>query len=365
MYITVSILILFSTVTVITLNLARFGKSPSGERLERIKKSPNYKDGSFQNQSITPVMVEGKSYFSVAKEMLFAEKVRVTPVDSIPSVKTDLLNLDENNDVLVWFGHSSYFMQLDGKRMLVDPVLSGHASPFSFTVKAFKGTNRYTADDLPEIDYLIITHDHWDHLDYETLLKLKPRIKKVICPLGVGEDFEYWGFDKNSIVEMDWNESATLDSGFVANALPARHFSGRGLKRNQTLWVSYLLQTPTMKIFIGGDGGYDKHFAEIGNKFGPIDLAILENGQYNENWKYIHLLPADLIKAFNNLNARRLFPVHSSKFALANHLWSEPLTKIAASSKQLHIPLITPMIGEQVNLKDSTQRFTEWWENVN
>ena len=365
MYITVSILILFSTVTVITLNLTRFGKFPSGERLERIKRSPNYKDGSFQNQSITPVMAEGKSYFSVAKETMFAKRIRVTPADSIPSVKTDLLHLDKNNDVLVWFGHSSYFMQLDGKSILVDPVLSGHASPFSFTVKAFKGTNNYTADDMPEIDYLIITHDHWDHLDYETVLKLKPRIKKVICPLGVGEDFEYWGFDKNAIVEMDWNESATLDSGFVANALPARHFTGRGFKRNQTLWVSYLLQTPTMKIFIGGDGGYDKHFAEIGNKFGPIDLAILENGQYNENWKYIHLLPADLIKAFNNLNARRLFPVHNSKFALSIHPWDEPLATIAASSKLLHIPLITPMIGEQVNLKDSTQKFTEWWENVN
>ena len=310
-------------------------------------------------------MAEGKSYFSVAKEMMFAEKVRLTPVDSIPSVKTNLLNLDKNTDVLVWFGHSSYFMQLDGKRMLVDPVLSGHASPFSFTIKAFKGTNCYTTDDLPEIDYLIITHDHWDHLDYETLFKIKPRIKKVICPLGVGEDFEYWGFDKNSIVEMDWNESATLDVGFVANTLPARHFSGRGFKKNQTLWVSYLLQTPSMKIFIGGDGGYDKYFAKIGNKFGPIDLAILENGQYNENWKYIHLLPADLIKIFNNLNARLLFPVHSSKFALANHPYSEPLEKIAASSKRLHIPLITRMIGEQVNLKDSTQKFIEWWENVN
>lgn len=365
MYIMVSILILFSTVTVITLNQAKFGKFPSGERLERIRKSPNYKNGSFQNQSITPVMAEGKSYFSVAQETLFAKKIRVSPVDSIPSVKTDLLHLDINKDVLVWFGHSSYFMQLDGKRILVDPVLSGYASPFSFSVKAFKGTDRYTTDDIPEIDYLFISHDHWDHLDYETVMKLKPRIKKIICPLGVGENFEYWGFDKNAIVEMDWNESATLDSGFVANALPARHFTGRGFRRNQTLWAAFVLQTPSMKIFIGGDGGYDKHFAEIGKKFGPIDLAILENGQYNENWKYIHMLPADLLKAFADLNAIRLFAGHSSKFALSIHPWNEPLASIAASARQLHIPLMTPIIGEQVNLKDSTQKFTEWWENVN
>jgi L-ascorbate metabolism protein UlaG (beta-lactamase superfamily) len=365
MYIILTILVLISLTTVIILNQKQFGRLPSVERLERIKKSPNYKNGSFQNQSITPVMAEGKSYFKVASEVFFAKKVRVTPFDSIPSVKTDLLQLDKNKDILVWFGHSSYFMQVDGKRILVDPVLSGHASPFSFTVKAFKGTDRYTTDDIPDIDYLFISHDHWDHLDYETLMKLKPRIKKVICGLGVGEDFEYWGFDKNSIIELDWNEQSVIDKGFTVNALPARHFTGRGFKRNQTLWVSYLLQTPTMKIFIGGDGGYDKHFAEIGKKFGPIDLAILENGQYNENWKYIHLLPADLLKAFKDLNAKRLFPVHSSKFALSIHPWDEPLVKLSESAKQLDIRLVTPMIGQQVNLKDSTQKFTEWWKGIN
>jgi L-ascorbate metabolism protein UlaG (beta-lactamase superfamily) len=365
MYILASIPVLLSLITVITLNQTKFGKSPSGERLERIKKSPNYKNGSFQNQSITTVMTEGVSYFTVMKEAFFGDKKRVSPVDPIPSTKTDLLHLDRDKDILVWFGHSSYFMQLEGKRILVDPVLSGYASPFSFSVKAFKGANTYLADDIPEIDYLFISHDHWDHLDYETIMKLKPKIKKVVCGLGVGEDFEYWGFDKNSIVEMDWNESVTLDSGFVANAVPARHFSGRGFKRGQTLWAAFVFQTPTRKIFIGGDGGYDNHFAEIGKKFGPIDLAILENGQYNKNWKYIHLLPADLLKAFADLNARRLLAVHSSKFALANHAWDEPLTKLAVSSKQLHIPLITPMIGEQVNLNDSNQVFSEWWKGIN
>jgi len=265
---------------------------------------------------------------------------------------------------LVWFGHSSYFMQVDGKKILVDPVFSGSASPFSFSIKAFNGTDRYTPDETPEIDYLFISHDHWDHLDYETILRLKPKIKKIICALGAGTHFEYWGFDKNSIIEMDWNEQITLDSGFVVNATPARHFSGRGFKRNQTLWTSFVFQTPSMNIFIGGDGGYDKHFAEIGKEFGPFDLAILENGQYNANWRYIHLLPDDLIKAFKDLNAGRLFTVHSSKFALANHPWDEPLVKVTSNSKELNIPLITPMIGELVNLKDNTQKFTEWWKGI-
>jgi len=365
MYITASILVLFSIVTFYTLNQVKFGKMPSGERLERIKKSLNYKNGSFQNQSYTPVMVDDTSYYSVGKEMLTGKNKRVAPVDVLPSIKTNLKHLDKDQDILVWFGHSSYFIQLDGKRILVDPVLSGSASPFSFTIKAFNGANVYSAEELPEIDYLFISHDHWDHLDYDTVMKLKPGIKKVICGLGVGENFEYWGFDKNSIIEMDWNEQVVLDSGFTVNAVPARHFSGRGLTRNKTLWAAFVLQTPTMKLYLGGDGGYDTHFAEIGKKFGPIDLAILENGQYNKKWKYIHLLPDDLLKAFHDFNARRLLAVHSSKFALANHAWDEPLIKITAASKKFDIPLITPMIGEQVNLKDNTQVFSEWWKGRN
>ena len=362
--ITVSVILIVSSATVFTLSQAKFGKLPSGERLEQIWESPNYRNGSFQNQSITRVMAEGVSYYEVGKEFFFGKKVRVSPVDNIPSVKTDLLHLRNDKDVLVWFGHSSYFIQIDGRKILVDPVFSGNASPFLFSIKAFKGTDRYTPDDIPEIDYLFISHDHWDHLDYETILKLKPKIKKVICALGVGSHFEYWGFDKNSIIEMDWNDQIKLDSDFVVNATPARHFSGRGFKRNQTLWTSFVLQTSTMNIFIGGDGGYDTHFAEIGKKFGPFDLAILENGQYNKNWRYIHLLPDDLKKAFKDLNARRLFTIHSSKFALANHAWDEPLIKITESSKELNIPLLTPMIGEQVNLKDDAQKFSEWWKGV-
>ena len=364
MLITASVTILLSIITVLTLRQSKFGKLPSGERLERIKKSPNYKNGSFQNQSETPVMAEDASYYSVGKEFFFGEKKRVYPIEEISTVKTDLLNLDKEEDVLVWFGHSSYFMQIDGKRILVDPVLSESASPFSFTVKAFKGTSVYSPADIPEIDYLFISHDHWDHLDYETIMGLKPKINKVICGLGVGENFEYWGFNKDSIIELDWNEHASLDSGFVANAVPARHFSGRGLKRNQTLWAAFVLQTPTMKFFLGGDGGYDKHFAEVGKKFGPIDLAIVENGQYDKNWKYIHLLPEDLLKAFRDLNAKQLLAVHSSKFALANHPWDEPLKKITKSSKKLSIKLLTPMIGDKVNLKDSTRTFTEWWNGI-
>jgi len=365
MYIIIGLIILIILSAVVFMKQPKFGKLPKGVRFERIKKSPNYRNGSFQTQSPTPIMSEDVSYFTLFKESLFERNKRISPVDEIPSVKTDLLNLDKDRDVLVWFGHSSYFMQIDGKKILVDPVLSGYASPFSFSVKAFKGTNNYTTDDIPEIDYLFISHDHWDHLDYETILKLKSKIKKVILGLGTGAHLEHWGYNEENIFEMDWNEQIVLDTGFDVNAVPARHFSGRGLKRNQSLWTAFVLQTPTIKIFIGGDGGYDKHFSEIGKIFGPIDLAIIENGQYNKNWKHVHLMPDEIVKTVKDLNAKRLFTVHSSKFALGNHAWDEPLIKVSANCREANIPLITPMIGEVVNLKDSTQKFSEWWQNVN
>jgi L-ascorbate metabolism protein UlaG (beta-lactamase superfamily) len=346
------------------LNTAVFGKLPNGDRLERIKQSPNYKNGAFQNQSVTPDLTDGATYYSVTKEFIFGKKERVSPVDKIPSVKTNLLNLNRDENVLVWFGHSSYFIQLDGKRILVDPVLSGNASPFSFTTKAFKGTDVYTTDDIPEIDYLFISHDHYDHLDYKTIVKLRPKIKNIICGLGTGEHIEHWGYDKNSIIEKDWNEKIILHDTFIAHTTPARHFSGRGLKRNQALWTSYVLQTPSMQLFLGGDSGYDNHFKEIGKTFGEFDLAILENGQYDKSWKHIHLMPHEILQAAKDLNTKRIFPVHSSKFALGNHSWDEPLQLITENNTSEKLNIITPMIGERVNLHDATQEFSQWWKGV-
>jgi L-ascorbate metabolism protein UlaG (beta-lactamase superfamily) len=342
----------------------KFGRKPTGERLERIKKSPHYRNDAFQNLHHTPDLTEGVSYYAVVKEFLFSEKKRMKPVDTIPSKKTNLLNLDPLAAVLVWFGHSSYFIQVDGKKILVDPVLSGAASPLAFTTRSFTGTDVYTTDDIPAIDYLFISHDHWDHVDYETLTALRPKIEKVICRLGTGEHLEYWGYDKNIIIEKDWNEEVMLDSGFTVHTVPARHFSGRGFLRNKALWTSFVFETPSQRIYIGGDTGYDSHFAEIGKKFGVFDLAILENGQYDKSWKYIHLMPHEVLQAAKDLNAKKLFPVHSSKFALANHAWDAPLKELTELNRKEKLFLITPMIGEQVNLSDSTQFFSAWWEKV-
>ncbi len=342
----------------------QFGKFPSSKRLKIIESSPNYKDGKFQNLSFTPDLSEGETYFKIIKKVLFEKDKRNKPTDKIPTQKTDLLNLNPDENVLVWFGHSSYFIQVDGKKILVDPVFSGAASPIKSTTRSFPGTDVYSVDDIPEIDFLFISHDHWDHLDYETVTKLKPKVKTVITGLGTGEHLELWGYNPEKIIEKDWNEEIDLGGGFIVNTTPARHFAGRSFSRNKALWMSFVLQTPNKKIYLGGDSGFDSHFETIGKKFGPFDLAILECGQYNESWKYIHLFPEQLVIAAKQLNAKTVIPVHWAKFALANHSWDEPINRVYEAAKKENLPLITPMIGQKVNLH-SYGIFEKWWEKIN
>lgn len=365
MMITVCILVIVTLSGLYIFNLPQFGKAPAGDRLKRIALSPNYKNGKFQNRSFTPTFTEGYSMASEVYKQLFEEKPRLKPIEILPSVKTDLLSIPIENDVLIWFGHSSYFIQIDGKRFLVDPVFSGNASPVFGFAKAFKGTDIFKVSDLPEIDFLLISHDHYDHLDYKTIMELKPKVKHIICGLGVGEHFEYWGYNPDKIIEKDWNETFVIQDHFKIHTVPARHGSGRTLISNNTLWLSYVIESPTQKIFVGGDSGYDNHFTEIGKKFGPFDLAILENGQYNNAWRNIHTPPEDVIRVAKDINAKKIFPVHSGKFVLARHPWDEPLKEISALSKDAGITLVTPLIGQTVDLNNSNQKFRNWWEDVN
>jgi L-ascorbate metabolism protein UlaG (beta-lactamase superfamily) len=341
----------------------QFGKLPSGERLERIKKSPNYKNGRFQNIHFTPDLAEGVSMFTVMRKFFFGKSKFSRPPRILPSKKTDLLNLDPANNCLVWFGHSSYFLQVDGKKILVDPVFSGAASPISFTTRSFPGSDVYTTDDLPEIDYLFITHDHWDHLDYKTVMKLKPKVRQVITSLGTAAHLEHWGYDKNKIIEKDWDEEIILDDGFIVYTASGRHFAGRTLKRNRSMWMSFVLKTPSMKLFLGGDSGYDTHFAEIGNKYGPFDLAILECGQYNAYWKYIHIMPEETVQAGIDLKAKKILPVHWGKFSLSLHDWDESIKRVTIEAAKKNMPVIHPMIGEKADL-DNPSQSSRWWEMI-
>ncbi len=341
----------------------KFGSLPSGKSLNRIRQSPNFKKGQFQNLSDTPSLTEGATFTSVTKKFFFEKNKRRKPSGKIPTHKTDLKSLPSDKNIFVWFGHSSYFIQVDGKKFLVDPVLSGSASPINYTTKSFPGSDIYSVNEIPDIDYLLISHDHWDHLDYDTIKKLHRRVKKIICGVGVGDHLLRWGIDKEKIIECDWNEVALEEDGFKIITAPSRHFSGRGFKRNQSLWMSYVLFTPTKRIYAGGDSGYDKHFETIGNDFGPFDFAILECGQYDKNWKYIHMMPEEVVQASLELKAKNLIAVHWGKFSLSIHDWDDPILRLVKSSAEKNVNLLTPMIGEEVNLS-GINSFEKWWEKV-
>lgn len=345
-----SIVVIVIAVVFVFINQPSFGRTPRGERLERIKRSSHYYNGKFQNEHETPVLTTDKSRISNFLDFIFRKKEGLRPETKIPVIKTDLDKINLNEDLLVWFGHSSYLIQIDGKRFLIDPVFR-MASPVSFFNKPFEGTDVYSPNDIPYIDYLIITHDHWDHLDYQTIMELKKRIGKVICGLGVGEHFEYWGFDKNQLIELDWNEDANLETGFIIHCLPARHFSGRGLISNQSLWASFLLESPSMKIYMAGDGGYDTHYTEIGKRFPDMDLAILENGQYNKDWRYIHLMPQEMAQTVEDLRTKKVLTVHHSKYALAEHRWDEPMKNAQNMALKDSLNVLIPQIGEIIYLK--------------
>lgn len=345
------------------LNLPLFGHLPDEISMAKIKVSPNYRDGKFVNLHDTPLMTGGNGTLNTMYDFYFAEHPNTRPAKPIPAVKTDLNKLPKDEDLLVWFGHSSYYIQLHGIRYLIDPVFSNNASPVPHNVVPFEGTTIYSADDMPEIDYLIITHDHYDHLDYETMKKLRLKVKNVVTGLGVGSHLRYWKYDNNIIHEMDWDESlATYDGEIIC--LPARHFSGRSLFSNKTLWTSYLINTLDYKIYIGGDSGYDDHYKHIGKKYGDIDLAVLESGQYDTGWRYIHQHPDEVIRAAAELKTKKLLPVHNSKFSICNHPWYEPLEKVSELGKSENFAILTPKIGEIVRLRDNSQKFGQWWKSV-
>ncbi len=339
-----------------------FGKTPSGERLKRIQNSPNYKKDKFENQSFTPDLVEGYTYWDILKKQI--KKVEEKePKNPIPSIKTDLKNIQSKKPVIIWFGHSSYFIQIAGKKILIDPVFSGFASPVPIGVKNFKGSNEYTIEDFPELDLLIISHDHYDHLDYKTLKKLHPKVKKVMTSLGTGEHLVHWGYDEKNITELDWWETYQFDENIHFTSTPARHFSGRGFARGKAFWSSFVLKTADYQLFLGGDSGMDSHFEEIGKKFGKFDLVILECGQYNEMWRYIHAFPEDSITIAKQLNAKMLLPVHWAKFALAQHPWKESIERITSEAKKQNQLYTTPKIGEMVILGEQYPN-QHWWDNV-
>lgn len=351
------------------LNSPQFGALPKGAHLERIQKSPHYGDGSFHNLLPTQTLTDGSGFIGALLQSFFLKKDNPVPPGPVPAVKTSLKSLNRDTDIVIWLGHSSFFIQLGGKRILIDPVLSDHAAPVSFSTRAFPGSNPYTPNDLPEIDALLISHDHWDHLDYPTLTALRPHIRQVFCGLGVGAHLQRWGFAESIIHEGDWGARKTLDD-LTIYFTPARHFSGRSLTRDKTLWVGFVVESPQRRIFYSGDSGYSPHFANLGKQFGRFDLALLECGQYDKRWSLIHMMPEETAKAADDLHAAILLPAHSGKFSIAYHSWDEPYRRLTAASLDKNWRLVTPIIGEPLILSTTLEANTKgnpvsrWWNSL-
>jgi L-ascorbate metabolism protein UlaG (beta-lactamase superfamily) len=345
------------------LQYPKFGSNPAGGRLERIKRSPQYANGVFHNQIATPVLAGDTSTFEILTRDLFEHVENLRPDGPVPVTKTNLKSLDPEQDTIVWLGHSSFFVQLAGKRILIDPVFSLYASPVPFSIRAFAGTSLYSAHDMPAIDMLLITHDHWDHLDYATLTALKDRVGQALVPLGVGAHLESWGYAPAQIHEADWYDKLAVADRLTIHLIPARHYSGRGLTRSKTLWGGYVLESGDRRILFSGDTGYGPHFKQLAQRFGSFDLVALDMGQYDPRWPFIHMNPEQAAQAAEVLHAKALLPAHAGKFNLARHAWNEPFERITAASGHKSYRLATPKIGEALRLDQQTQRFSKWWED--
>lgn len=346
----------------------QFGKNPSKEEKVSFAKYDNYKNGRFFNTISTNMNMSGGKMWEVAKKFIFESKKEKEPKGEIPVFPVDSLELTKPPHGLTrvtWFGHSAFLLEIDGKIVLIDPMLGEVPSPV-----AFAGNKRYSnelpieAEKLPEIDAVIFSHDHYDHLDYGTILKIKDKVKTFFVPLGIRSHLEYWGVDPESIVEMNWWEE-TEYNGLNFICTPARHFSGRGLNnRFSTLWASWIIRGQTANIFFSGDSGYGPHFNEIGEKYGPFDFAMLECGQYNEAWHDIHMMPEETVQASIDLQAKTMMPIHWGAFTLALHHWTDPVERASLKAKELNVKMSTPRIGEPIIISDKSYPDTDWWKSV-
>lgn len=356
-----TLLIIVSIFLIVT-NLPVFGRLPKGSRLDSIHHLTNYRNGALQNLSVTPIQPEGVSFFEVFRKFLFGKHPNKIPLKPLTFIQPELNSIPKTHlPEIIWFGHSSYLIKIDDKRILVDPVFSKTPSPFSFIgSRAFPGTDFVKAEEFKNIDIMVITHDHYDHLDYQSFLKISPNVKKIITSIGVGSHFERWGISIDKINELCWNQTVEVFDSIKLTAVPARHFTGRKFKRNQTLWSAFVLEAGNQKLFLGGDSGYDTHFEKIGNDYGPFDIALLECGQYNELWPYIHMFPEQTVQAAIDLKAKILMPVHWGKFSLAMHPWNEPIERVTIEAEKKHVQILTPKLGETIIVsKDFPNQ--KWW----
>lgn len=339
------------------------GGKKSKESQQRISLSANFSNGKFNNQIPTPMDMNFKESLKLVKKMIKGHPLS-KPKGGIRPVKLDLqLFKDTKVDQITWFGHSAFLLKINGLTLLLDPMFGRSPSPFPlFGPKRYSTQLPIGIKELPAIDAVILSHDHYDHLDYGSIIKLKSKVKQFIVPLGVAGHLVRWGIDPAIIQEHDWWDEFTF-RGLTLASTPARHFSGRGLGgRDSSLWCSWVILSEQTRLFFSGDSGYGPHFKEIGSKYGPFDLTLMECGQYNERWAGIHMMPEETVQAHLEVRGKLMIPIHWGAFSLALHSWIDPVERAVSEAVKLNAAIATPRIGETVVIGTPTYPNSVWWK---
>jgi L-ascorbate metabolism protein UlaG (beta-lactamase superfamily) len=348
------------------MSMPQFGAPMTGARLERARANAQYREGRFVN--LEPEAPSTTSLLDYTMRQFSGDEVREPP-KPVPVLAVDPAALSSPPPAsglrAFWIGHASTYAEIDGVRLLLDPVFAEHVSPLPVGPRRFHAPPIELAD-LPKIDAVLISHDHYDHLEMDTVRALAARGSKFFVPLGIGAHLERWGVPAAQVEELEWWQERTLGSGVRIVCTPTRHYSGRGLNnRSSTLWSSWSVVGPKHRFFYSGDTGYAKLFQDIGARLGPFDLAFIKIGAYGPGaaWTDIHMTPEQAVQVNRDVRARRMFPVHWSTFNLAYHDWDEPIRRTAAEAKRAGVDLVTPRLGEWV---DANREFrsTPWWEAV-
>lgn len=339
----------------------QFGRRPSKLDLEKYSQSKYWNGDFFENLEET-VMEFSLSNLPRFLYKQFCKKTDRQPLKPLPIVPFNKEKFESGNDLMksIWYGHSAILMRMNHKNILIDPMFGSDAAPIApFKVKRFSEVTLGLIDEFPEIDLVLISHDHYDHLDYDSILKLKDKTKQFYVALGVKRHLVSWGINPEIITEFNW-----WDESFFENIkiifTPTRHFSGRGLiDRAKSLWGGWVFKTETENIWFSGDSGYGKHFAEIGTRLGPFDFAFMECGQYNENWHQIHMYPEESVQAAIDARVQNMIPVHWAGFALAQHSWQEPVERFVSKAVSENSNFIVPEMGELFTSKSSNN--SKFW----
>lgn len=339
-----------------------FGARASQKKMEAYeKRAANFHDGIFYNKEDFSVMRDVEK--GVINEPL-SHKGNM-PEKEIPAAQPAWKEKTHKADLTVtWFGHSSLLIQMEGMNILIDPIFSERSSPVSFVGSKRFSKPPVTLDDLPEIDILIISHDHYDHLDYNVIKQMKDSVKHFIVPLGVENHLERWGVPADNIQEMAWWEEVEI-AGLTIGCTPARHYSGRSLNdRFASLWASWVLKGSVYQIFESGDTGFGNHFEKIHDKYGDFDFVLLDCAQYDVRWPDVHMNPEESYEAARTLGAKWLMPIHWGAFRLAEHPWDDPAERMLAAAGENADHLVTPKIGETVDIQNLTEWTKRWWQDI-